>query len=481
MPPAPTLLWFRNDLRLADNLALKAAIEAGGPVIPVYIWAPEEAGNWSPGGATKWWLHQALEDLQAELVERGGGLVLRSGKSLEVLREIIAATGAERVVWNRRYESPLRELDVMIKQALRAEGLKVESFNSALLVEPHTVATQTGQPYKVYTPFFKSVKDRPVDAPADVNLEAMVFPSEVPASETLESLGLLPDIKWYEGMAAHWEPTESGAQKCLNRFLDKAASDYGVDRDRPDLDGTSSLSPYLHFGQIGPRQVIAALKAHCDLSQKGPFVFLKEIYWREFAYNVLYHFPETPDQPLQAKYADFPWEHDAELLRRWQKGLTGYPIIDAGMRQLYTTGWMHNRVRMIVASFLVKHLLQDWKAGARWFWDTLVDADLASNTLGWQWSGGCGADAAPYFRVFNPIIQGKKFDPEGDYVKRWVPELKCVPSKYIHAPWEMPTELMDAIGLYDGVAYPEPVIEHSAGRDRALAAFELFKEPVLAK
>ncbi|MEM1223673.1 MAG: deoxyribodipyrimidine photo-lyase [Verrucomicrobiota bacterium] len=480
MPSPPTLLWFRNDLRLADNSALDAAIKAGSPIIPVYIWSPEEAGAWSRGAASKWWLHQALTSLSNDLEERGGKLILRSGSSLAVLRDLIRETGAERVFWNRRYEGHLRELDSEIKRTLREDGVEVDSFNSRLINEPHTVSTKTGQPYKVYTPYFNAVKSRPVEAPVEPDLDAILFPKNLPLSDSLESWGLMPSIKWYDGLAAHWEPTEAAAQKRLDDFLKKGAENYDTDRDRPDYNGTSSLSPYLHFGQIGPRQVVSALKSRCDMNTNGPFVYLKEIYWREFAYNVLYHFPHTPDAPLQEKYADFPWEHDSEFLTKWQKGQTGYPIVDAGMRQLYAIGWMHNRVRMIVASVLVKHLLQDWKAGAEWFWDTLVDADLASNTLGWQWSGGCGADAAPYFRVFNPMIQGKKFDPEGAYVKQWVPELEKVPKKYIHEPWEMPPGLAESLGVDYGTSYPRPIVEHVDGRSRALAAFEKFNEPVLA-
>jgi len=261
----------------------------------------------------------------------------------------------------------------------------------------------------------------------------------------------------------------------LEHFVDGAIANYQVDRDRPDFDGTSSLSPYLAWGLIGPRQVVAQLRARCDLTQEGPLVYLKEIYWREFAYNVLYHFPDTPNAPLRHEYNNFPWEEDLDTLRSWQRGQTGYPIVDAGMRQLWETGWMHNRVRMIVSSLLVKHLLQDWHSGARWFWDTLVDADLASNTLGWQWSGGCGADAAPYFRVFNPIIQGQKFDPDGAYVRRYVPELGKMPAKYIHTPWEAPDGILDYAGIEIGKDYPAPIIDHQAGRNRALAALKKFK------
>jgi len=479
MPAAPLILWFRNDLRLQDNSALAAAVSAGQPIIPVYIWDPASYGDWAPGGASKWWLHHSLQRFGKSLEALGSQLVLRSGDSLEILQQLIAETGANALYWNRRYQPPVREMDAEIKRQLIEQGLEVRSFNSTLLNEPHTVSTKTGQPYKVYTPFFKAVQPRAVEPPVEVDTKKIDFQKSLPQSESLHSLGLMPEIHWYDGMEAQWEPSESAARTRLDRFIEKAVGQYSTDRDLPDVDGTSSLSPYLQFGQIGPRQIVEALKHHTDLKQDGPFVFLKEIYWREFAYNVLYHFPHTADSPLQSKYADFPWEHDAELLRRWQRGQTGYPIIDAGMRQLWQTGWMHNRVRMIVSSLLVKHLLQDWKEGAKWFWDTLVDADLASNSLGWQWSGGCGADAAPYFRVFNPITQGKKFDPEGAYVKRYVPELAKLPAKYVHEPWEAPDGILQYAGVELDKNYPRPVIEHAAGRARALQAFDNFRaEPV---
>ncbi len=472
MPNSPTILWFRNDLRLADNSALAAAIEVGQPIIPVFIWSPEEDGAWSPGGASMWWLHQALKALGDQWRGNGGQLILRQGQSLKVLRGLIAETGATQVYWNRRYGGEQRGVDAEVKRELRSDGIAVESFNSALLNEPHTVAAGGGQPYKVYTPYWKKVKDRDVEAPVMPHLEAIRFPAQWPDSDPLEGLELMPQVHWYSGIEARWEVSEAAALTRLETFLDSAVDAYHIDRDRPDFEGTSSLAPYLCWGQIGPRQVVAALKGHCDLSAEGPLVYLKEIYWREFAYNVLYHFPDTPNRPLRLEYADFPWENDAATLRAWQTGRTGYPIVDAGMRQLWETGWMHNRVRMIVSSLLVKHLLQDWQCGARWFWDTLVDADLASNTLGWQWSGGCGADAAPYFRVFNPIIQGQKFDPDGTYVKRYVPELRKLPSQYIHEPWKASTRVMEGAGAD---AYASPIIDHQAGRARALAALAKFK------
>lgn len=475
MHKAPTVVWFRKDLRLGDNSALAAALEAGGAVLPVFIWAPDEAGEWAPRGASMWFLHHALSSLDNDLQALGGRLILRTGDSLEVLREIIEATGAKRVVWNRRYEGSLRELDATIKRELRVGGVEVESFNSTLLNEPHTVSTGGGKPYKVYTPYWKQVKDRTLEPPVDVDVAGLQFPTDWPTSLALDDLALLPMVNWDKKFHSYWEVSETAAQSRLERFLGESVDGYNIDRDIPGVNGTSSLSPYLHWGLIGPRQIMAALGCRGDLAKSGPEVYAKEIYWREFAYNVLYHFPHTPGEALQEKYAEFPWQPDREILRRWQRGLTGYPIVDAGMRQLYETGWMHNRVRMIVSSLLVKHLLQDWREGARWFWDTLVDADLASNTLGWQWSAGCGADAAPYFRIFNPITQGQKFDPEGDYVRKWVPELAKLPNKFIHEPWEAPEGILEYAGVKLGEDYPEPVIEHKKGRERALAALAALK------
>lgn len=470
---ASTVVWFRNDLRLADNSALAAAVEKGDPIVPVFIWAPEECGEWPLGGASKWWLHKALKHLQADLKAYGLKLILRSGRSLAVLRSLIEETGAQRVVWNRRYEQPQRNVDAEVKRVLREQGLEVESFNSSLLNEPHTVATGSGQPYKVYTPYWKMVKERSIQEPVECDLKKAKSPGSWPESDALDHLELMPKNDWHSKMEPLWNISEAGARLRLERFLQKKVADYDSDRDHPAIDGTSSLSPYLRWGQIGPRQVVAALREKWDLSRNGPHVYLKEIYWREFAYNVLYHFPETPNKPLRSEYAAFPWENDETTLRAWQKGLTGYPIVDAGMRQLWQTGWMHNRVRMIVSSLLVKHLLQDWRSGARWFWDTLVDADLASNTLGWQWSGGCGADAAPYFRVFNPILQGQKFDPEGVYVKQYVPELRNLSVEFIHEPWKASRAERESAGTTD---YPEPIIDHKKGRERALAALAKFKQ-----
>lgn len=475
MPQAPTIVWFRRDLRLQDNPALSAALERGAPVLPVYIFAPQEEGPWAPGGASRWWLHHALASLAAALEARGLPLLLRTGKSLEQLRELMQTTGSKTVFWNRRYEPAITQRDTDIKQALQGDGAQARSFNASLIWEPHEISTQQGDPYRVFTPFWRALRARAAPAPCQLPDVSWQAPDTVPQGQTLEALELLPSLDWDKGFETRWTPTLDGAEKALAHFLEGPIEGYPERRDRPAKAGTSRLSPFLAHGQLGPRQVWAAVHASGAAEGKDGYKFLSEIAWREFAYHLLRHYPHTPEQALNEKYTNFPWQPDAEYLRAWQRGRTGFPIVDAGMRELWTTGWMHNRVRMIVASLLVKHLLQPWQEGARWFWDTLVDADLASNTMGWQWSAGSGADAAPYFRIFNPMLQGEKFDPRGDYVRRWVPELAEMPAKFIHEPWEAPPEILKAAGVRLGGNYPKPVIEHKAGRQRALDALQANK------
>ncbi len=470
-----TIVWFRQDLRLRDNTALQAALEIGDPILPLFIDDRDAAADWAPGEASRWFLHQALRSLQESIEAAGGEFCFLEGDSLDCLQGLIKRSGAKRVYWNRRYGGPQRRLDAEIKQTLRNADIEIKSFNSSLLNEPHTVSTGSGKPYRVYTPYWNKVKDRKVECPVEVEVKSLRFYKGETEGRALGDLRLLPRSSWYEKLGSYWEVSEDAALGMLLDFLAAKVEDYDSARDLPSEAGTSRLSAYLHWGLIGPRQIMEQLHQKHDLRAQGPHTYAKEIYWREFAYNVLYHFPETPNHPLQEKYADFPWENDETLLKKWQRGQTGYPIVDAGMRQLYATGWMHNRIRMVVSSLLVKQLLQDWREGASWFWDTLVDADLASNTLGWQWSGGCGADAAPYFRIFNPMTQGKKFDPKGDYVRRWVPELKDLPNKFIHEPWEAPESVLETAGCHLGKDYPEPIIDHEKGRARALTAFDQFK------
>ncbi len=473
--PAPSIVWFRQDLRLSDQPALRAAVQAGGPVIAVYIHDPESEGAWAAGGASRWWLHHALKDLGEQLEAIGGALILRQGPSLKVLEALIQETGAQQVFWNRRYEPHHIALDTEIKTVLRNRGLTVESSNGCLLHDPLEIKNLSGQPFQVFTPFWKNcLKNLKFEKPTAAPKKLLALEKKI-SSVALSKLNLLPTIAWDGGFKKQWQPTRAGAEQRLKPFAKSAVKDYATHRDLPSLDGTSQLSTFLHFGQISPREIIAAIEETGKAEQTGAVKYIAEIGWREFAYHLLYHFPHTPEQPLRAEFAHFPWSPDKKLLKAWQKGRTGYPIVDAGMRQLWHTGWQHNRVRMIAASVLVKHFLQPWQAGAAWFWDTLVDADLAANTLGWQWAGGCGADAAPYFRVFNPVLQGKKFDPEGEYVRRWVPELKNLPSEWIHEPWNAPAEVLAAAGITLDHTYPRPLVGLIEGRDRALEAFEKLR------
>lgn len=473
------ILWFRRDLRLDDNPALCAAVASGEPVVPVYILAPEEEAPWAPGAASRWWLHASLESLDASLRRRGGRLWIGRGDSLAVLRRLAALTGATQVVWNRLYDPATRERDTRVKQALRADGLRCASHNGALLHEPWELATTNGQPYRVFTPFWRAALRRlPELAAPRPAPEVIRFGSQPPGSLALDDLDLRPRIPWDQGLRESWTPGEAGALARADSFLASALSDYGERRDWPGSPATSRLSPHLHLGEMGPRRLLTLVSGRCgDLADGPAEPFVRELGWREFAHHLLYHFPHTVDAPLDSRFDDFPWSDDAngESLRLWQRGRTGIPLVDAAMRELWSTGWMHNRTRMVVASFLTKNLRLPWQAGARWFWDTLVDADLACNTLGWQWTAGCGADAAPYFRVFNPVLQGERFDPRGEYVRRWCPELARLPDKYIHQPWNAPPAVQSAAGLVLGRSYPRPCLDLAESRRAALAAWERVK------
>ncbi len=477
----PAICWLRLDLRLADNPALEAAAQCGGPVLPVFVWSPDEEGPWPPGGASKWWLHQSLAALDIRLREVGSRLVIRRGPALATLRALVEETGARAVFWNRRYEPAVLPREAPVRESLRGDGCAAESFNAALLHEPWTIQNQSGKPFQVFTPFWRrclTQSDPPQPLPAPRKLTA---PVKWPKSLPLDELELEPRIPWADGLRAAWQPGERGAAANLRRFLAHAFEEYPERRNRPDVIGTSRLSPHLHFGEISPRQIWHGVARRAE--QRGwptelwrGSQFLAEVGWREFAHHLLFHFPHTPAEPLRAGFTKFPWRHDAPLLHAWQQGRTGYPIVDAGMRELWTTGWMHNRVRMIVASFLVKDLLLPWQEGARWFWDTLVDADLAQNTLGWQWTAGCGADAAPYFRVFNPVSQGEKFDPHGDYVRRWCPELARLPGEWIHQPRKAPPAILRAASVELGRTYPLPIVNHAVAREVALEAYAQIKD-----
>ncbi|MFZ4699088.1 MAG: cryptochrome/photolyase family protein [Candidatus Methylumidiphilus sp.] len=470
-----TILWFRRDLRLADNTALCKAMQTPGRVVPLFIHAPDEAGAWALGAASRWWLHHSLVALDESLRRLGSRLVIRQGDSLTVLRQAILEAGAGQVCWNRLYEPSTMARDKSIKQSLREDGLLAESFNSALMYEPWEVKRPKGEPYKVFTPYWKSLKNLGLDhaiSPAPSILPPV--PSSM-KSLALESLDLLPKIAWDGGLRENWQPGEEGALSRLDEFVDTAIGGYSTERDRPDHAGTSRLAPHLHFGEIGPRQIAWEIRNRLELTseQSGSDSYIRELGWREFAHHLLFHFSHTPENPMDSRFEHFAWnEPDAESLQAWQRGRTGIPLVDAGMRELWHTGWMHNRVRMVAASFLVKNLRIHWLEGTRWFWDTLVDADLANNTLGWQWAAGCGADAAPYFRIFNPVLQGERFDPEGDYVRRWITELARLPARFIHQPWLAPVAILESSGVRLGVDYPFPIVDLKTSREQALEAFK---------
>ncbi len=462
------VVWLRRDLRLDDQPALRAALDAGQVPILLYIHAPHEEGRWAPGAASDAWLHRSLGALREALRSRGSDLLLRRGDSREVLDAVIAESGARAVYWTRKYEPATQPRDASIKRALRERGLTVESFNGTLLFEPWELATQQGAPYKVFTPFWRSaLKQWRLPPPWQA-------PSRLPAppaldGDDLDALGLAPTRDWDTGFWAHWQPGEAGAHEMLEAFVEGALHGYRDQRDQPDRIGTSRLSPHLHFGEIAPWRICAELARHHRAGTAADVDgYVRELGWREFAYHLLHHFPHTPTRNLDTRFDHFPWAtRDAVTLHAWRHGRTGIPIVDAGMRELWATGFMHNRVRMIVASLLTKHLRQHWRLGARWFWDTLVDADLANNTLGWQWVAGTGADAAPYFRVFNPVTQSRRFDPQARYITRWVPELAALPLAQRFAPWEYPQALAEHAPAYPAT----PIIDLAEGREAALGAY----------
>lgn len=474
------IVWFRRDLRLADNPALHAALDDNfEAIVPVFIHAPGELGHWAPGGAQRVWLHESLQALSKALEALGSRLVIREGPSQEALDTLIEESGATAVFWNRLYDPREVARDRVIKKHLSDSGLQVESFQAHLLYEPWTVKTKQDTPYKVFTPFWNNVRHRAISNP-------LPKPSSLPevwpriGSQSIDSLALLPNIPWDAGIRARWTPGEQGSHERLEEFLDGSADDYDNSRDIPAEAGTSYLSPHLHWGEIGPRQLMHRveewLAAHpAPAPRQHIDSFQSEIGWREFAHHVLFHFPETPEKSLDTRFQAFPWLEDAHALRCWKRGTTGIPMVDAGMRELWQTGYMHNRLRMTVASFLTKNLRITWQEGARWFWDTLVDADLANNTLGWQWASGSGADAAPFFRIFNPARQGARFDPDGTYVRHWVPELQRLDKKHIHTPWAAPSAALEAAGIRLGETYPQPIVDLKQSRQEALEAFSQIK------
>ena len=479
MAERPVLFWFRDDLRLADNPGLAAAHARGKPLVTVFILDEESREARAMGGASKWWLDKSLRALSERIAAKGGQLILRRGKAEDVIAALVDETAAEAVFWNRRY-GPARKIDERIKAALKAADVAAESFNGSLLAEPFAIKTGSGGDFKVFTPFWKALQASIVIPAAAAEPGTLAAPPKV-KSDDIDDWELHPTRPdWSGGMAEAWTPGELGARKRLRDFLSGPITGYAAGRDRPDQDGTSRLSPYLHFGEISPHQIWRAAK-HADEAGEAPAKdvqkLLSEVAWRDFSHHLLYHDPQMGRLSWRRQFDNIDWRKGTKAeLEAWKRGRTGYPIIDAGMRQLWTTGWMHNRVRMIVASFFAKDLLVHWRTGEEWFWDTLVDADEANNANGWQWTAGTGADAAPYFRVFNPVLQGEKFDPEGDYVRRWVPELGDLAAKWIHKPWEAPASVLDLAGVQLGETYPEPIIDHDFARKRALETYKFSSQ-----
>ncbi len=464
------IVWFRQDLRLSDNPAFVDACHQHDRVIPIYIL---DEGTVPLGGAQRWWLHHSLLALQGRLNDRGLDLCLRRGNALEILEQLVRDHDIDAIYWNRCYEPPAIKRDAAIKTYFQQRAIQVMSTNGSLLHEPWQIKNKAGEFFKVFTPYWRTCLQQ-MHIP-ELRLVSRIPKNVTVDSDSLASWQLLPrHPNWAEAFPQYWQPGEEGGRVALADFIDTHLNGYSTSRDVPAKDTTSKLSPHFHFGEISPWQVwraIEAVKLDKDADVNSIDRFLSEMGWREFSYYLLYHVPTLPDTNFKSAFNAFPWQNDEVALKRWQEGKTGYPIVDAGMRELWHTGYMHNRVRMIVASFLTKDLFIDWRFGASWFLDTLVDADLASNSASWQWVAGCGADAAPYFRIFNPVLQGEKFDPAGTYVKQWVPELKSVPIQWIHQPWMAP---QDKLGLCLGKDYPEPIVDHAEARKKALLYYKMI-------
>ncbi len=471
------IVWFRQDLRLEDNPAFYHAAKSDLSVLPLYIWDDDSEAHWSMGSASKVWLHHSLLALQDSLKKIGSDLVILKGNSRNVFEELIKQYSIASIVWNRRYEPAIIKRDTQLKTYFIECGIEAKSFNGSLLYEPQKILNKQGLPYKVYTAFWNSTQAM---SPPDLPLAKSKPKTDLkkkPKSLTVMQLSLLPKIQWHLGIEQDWQPGETNAKKHLKNFLKSKVVNYGNQRDFPARDGISKLSPYLHFGEISPNTIWHALLEKFDGNAvpTPAVVYLKQLVWREFAHYLLFHFPHTDKKPLREEFQKFPWQKNKKYLVAWQNGETGYPIVDAGMRELWQTGWMHNRVRMIVASFLIKDCLIHWKEGAQWFWDTLVDADLANNTMGWQWVAGSGADAAPYFRIFNPITQGERFDPDGEYIRKWIPELGGLTNEVIHKPWLANTMDLQLANIHLGKDYPKPLLDHSDARKIALDALKQMK------
>lgn len=467
MPQHPVIVWFRCDLRVSDHPALYEAAKTGAPILPLYI--RDSAAEKPLGGASRWWLHHSLTRLSEDLDALGLELRIITGDPEISLLSIAKDIGAQQVFWNRRYDAYGVAKDTAIKTLLDEEGIAASSFKGNLLSEPWEMKTGSGGWYKVFTPYWRAcLAGSPPSEPLPAPKDPMPCRADIGAVN-IADLDLLPtNPDWSGGLSDRFTPGSAAAKSALTQFLENAVESYPEDRDRPAKHGTSRLSPHLAFGEISPREIWAV----CEDSGKDCGKFLAEIGWREFSYVLLFYNPKLGSENYKPAFDGFEWREDAAGLTAWQDGMTGYPMVDAGMRELYATGWQHNRVRMITASFLIKHLLIHWTEGEKWFWDTLVDADPASNAASWQWVAGSGADASPYFRIFNPFTQGEKFDPEGDYIRRWIPEIGKLPKKYIHRPWDAPKNVLDYAGVTLGKTYPKPIVEHKSARERALAAYK---------
>jgi len=499
--PQTTLYWFRRDLRLGDNPALMEAVararEGGGDLLPAFVWEPRERRRWAPGGAARWWLWRSLAALDGELRRRGSRLALGQGDPTVALPELARAAGAGTVVWATGLEPDELADDDAVAAALAGAGVEAVVAPSAdLLFDQAAISTREGRPYTVFTPYWRACLSRPEPTAPLAAPEALPTAPSAPAGLALKELEAEARRAWAAGFAEAWQPGEAGAQLSLARLVHGPLAAYAQDRDRPDLTSTSRLSPHLHWGELSAHQVWQAVagelaEAGLDLEaavgpptwgdeqapglRRSAGAFLRQLGWREFGHHLLRHFPLTPERPLRERYAGVPWRDDPAALEAWRRGRTGYPLVDAGMRELWASGWVHDRARLVAASFLVKHLLLPWRSGEEWFWETLVDADLANNALGWQWVAGCGADAAPYFRIFNPVTQGRRYDPDGAYVRRWVPEIAGLPATHIHAPWLAPADVLAAAGVTLGETYPRPIVDHGEARSRALAAYDVVK------
>ena len=449
-----TIVWFQRDLRVSCNPALNLALQGDAPIVAVYVHSPQEDSPWQPGAASRWWLHHSLQALAKELERLGIRLQFFKANSLDLIPRIAADCDASSVLWTERHEPFRRDCESVLETELKSHGIEVVRFRDELLTNPDQfLTTGKSSPYRVFTPFYKRLRKQLQFETLLTSERRASKQKPAPHSEalTLHQLGLLDPFPWHEKLHRHWVPGEQSALLRLHDFVENHLGNYPEERDFPSSAGTSSLSPHLHFGEISPRQILNALQPHIQLNingfSKAAESWLRQLIWREFSRYILRHFPATPAQPMDRRFEPHFWENDELSLGKWQRGETGIPIVDAGMRQLWETGWMHNRVRMLTASLLTKNLGIEWQAGARWFWETLVDADLANNTMGWQWVAGCGVDAAPYFRLFNPLVQAKRFDPDQVYSRRWIPTI-------------------------EDETYPEPIIDLAASRNLAMERYK---------